>query len=202
MRAILLGGGWMRINGIRVLTLYRVAGMARRYNRLPQSREKWFYTARREQWILWHWRPRVGYVIRALGTGPVPGRDPSYTWGLKEEQMAFARREQAGQKLPQPQLPQESKLLGKLGQLVAFVSDVKYDDNSPRTPGYFTLRNRVFTYELTLYDPDAGLRVAVRDTTVDGVFAAGNALLLAPDAPWEQDDYLTGLLAKKPKKKS
>lgn len=115
--------------------------------------------------------------------------------------MAFEKRTAAVGDLPQPQLDQTTKVLVKLPQLVAFVSDVVYTDKSRRTPGYFTLRNRVFAYELTLYDPDAGMRVAVRHNTVDGVLAAAEELLKAPDAPWEADSYLMGQLPKNRKKK-
>lgn len=191
----------MRVNGLRVLTAYRVAGMRRYHPLLPRFRERWFYSARAGRWVLWHWRPRVGYVVRALGIGPTPGESASYEWGLEVEEMAFKKRTDHGERLPAPQLPQDSKVLGKLTQLVAFISDVTYEDKSPRTPGYFTLRNRVFTYEITLYDPDAGVRVAVRHTTIDGALAAANELLLAPEAPWETDDYLTRQLAGKKKKK-
>lgn len=191
----------MQRNGWRVLTSYPRCGMRRRSNRLPRSREKWFYSSRPGNWTLWHWRARIGYVIRAAGTGPTPGDDALYEWGLEDEPMGFARRVVAGERLPSPQLSQESKVLGKLSQLVAFVSDVSYEDKTPRSPGYYTLRNRVFTYELTLYDPDAGLRVAVRDVTIDGCFAAANELLRLPEAPWEVDNYLQQQLAKIPKKK-
>lgn len=194
-------GPHVRINGHRVLTQMRSTAISRRHNKLSEFREKWFYSVRGGRWILWHWRPREGYVIRALGDGPNPGGHALYEWGLGEEQMAFERRQVGAEKLPAPQLPQETKVLLKLANLTAFVSDVKYADGTPRTPGYFTFRNRTFCYEVTCYDPDAGLRVAVRHNTIDGALAAANELLGVPDAPWEQDDYLTSQLLKKPKKK-
>jgi len=190
-----------RVNGLSTLSSVPRAGFRRRSNRLPEFREKWFYSTRPGRWVLWHWRPRIGYVIRALGTGPTPGGDTLYEWGLEDEPMGFVKRQATPDRLPSPQLAQDTKLLGKLTLLVAFVSDVKYEDGSPRVPGYFTLRNRTFAYELTLYDPDAGLRVAIRDVTLDGVYAAANELLKAPEAPWETDDYLMSQLAKKKKRK-
>jgi len=191
------GGPTMREKGLVVLSSAGRSGFRRRHNRLPEFREKWFYSTRPGRWVLWHWRPRVGYVVRAAGEGPTPGGDTLYEWGLEDEPMGFARRQATGDRLPQPQLSQDSKVLAKLPHLIAFVSDVQYEDKTPRVPGYFTLRNRAFTYEITLYDPDAGLRVAIRDLTLDGAFAAANELLRAPDAPWETDDYLMSQLSKK-----
>lgn len=194
-------GPHVRINGLKLLTAYSAGGITRGHQLLPRSREKWLYTARHGRWILWHWRPRVGYVIRALGNGSVPGRDATYERTLGDEDVGFTKRVAAGEKLPAPQLPQETKVLAKLPMLAAFVADVTYEDGSARTPGYFTMRNRVFTYEVTLYDPDAAQRVAVRDTTIDAVLAAANELLKAPDAPWEPDNYLQSQLPKNRKKK-
>jgi hypothetical protein len=82
-----------------------------------------------------------------------------------------------------------------------FISATEYEDKTPRTPGYYTLRNRGAAYELTVYDPDSGTRLPCRGQTLDEVFALVEKLLGAVEAPWECDSYLTEQLARKGKRK-
>lgn len=100
-----------------------------------------------------------------------------------------------------PALPSVSTLLAKLVNLRAFCSETSYDDGSPRQPGYFTFRNRVTVYEVTVYDPDSGTRLVVRGPDWDKTFLSVEQLLGAADAPWEMDKYLSEQLAKRSRKK-
>lgn len=104
--------------------------------------------------------------------------------------------------LPALPLEDQSKVLHKFPLIREFLSSTAYEDQSPRQPGYFTLRNRGGSYEVTVYDPDAGLRCAVRAMTLDDVLAATELLLGAAEAPWETDRWLTEQLAKNRKKRA
>jgi len=100
-----------------------------------------------------------------------------------------------------PALPGESKTLGKLSQLVAFIRDTVYEDGSPRNPGYFWFTNRWSAFEIILFDPDSCSRLVVAASTIDDTLALAEAALRAPEAPWVLDQYMLDRAAKKGKKK-
>lgn len=101
-----------------------------------------------------------------------------------------------------PALPATSVMLGKLPLIREFLSATAYDDGTMRTPGYYTFRNRGHSYELTLSDPDSGMRLVARGPDIDKTFSLAETLLGTEDAQWEIDRYLTEQLEKKrPKKK-
>lgn len=100
-----------------------------------------------------------------------------------------------------PALPATSDVLRKLPQLREFITATTYEDGSVRVPGDFALRNRGTGFEVTLYDPDAGLRLPCRGSTIDDAFMLAEKLLGVEDAPWEVDDYLTQRLAKRKARK-
>lgn len=104
--------------------------------------------------------------------------------------------------VPIPALSMESKVLEKYPLLREFVSATAYEDGSMRMPGSLRLENKIICYQITLSDPDAGMRVSVSAATLDDVLKGVERLLGAPEAPWEVDRYLTEQLQKKkPKKK-
>lgn len=89
-----------------------------------------------------------------------------------------------------PPLPSTSTLLPKCPALREFISATVYDDGTPRTPGYVTFRNRVTTYEVTVYDPDSASRLCARGPDLDHTLNLLEKLLGAEEAPWEPDRYL------------
>jgi hypothetical protein len=100
-----------------------------------------------------------------------------------------------------PALPATSVILAKVPAMRAFVTDTAYEDGSPRVPGYFTLRNRVACFEVTLYDPDSGCRLPVRGSDLDKALQMAEQLLGVEEAPWEVDQYLLGQLEQRGRKK-
>lgn len=116
--------------------------------------------------------------------------------------MAIKRRTPVGSaELPGIPLPMTSAILMKLTLIREFLTEVNYEDGSKRQPGYMTLRNRGTQFELTLYDPDAGMRLPCRGLLIDDAFALAEKLLGTESAPWEKDDYLTSRLTTKKKRK-
>lgn len=100
-----------------------------------------------------------------------------------------------------PALGMGSVILAKCPLLREFLSATTYEDSTLRTPGYVTWRNRGYAYEITLYDPDSGMRLPVRHPEIDKLFGLVETMLGAEDAQWEVDQYLSEQLAKKQKRK-
>lgn len=123
-----------------------------------------------------------------------------YSTTLPIEVMKVRKLSPAGGEGPRPRLNSETVFFRKVSMVVEFLCATSYEDGSPRTPGYLTLRNRGHCYELTAYDPDSGQRLCVGASDLDSCYTALNTMLGADLAPWTLDDYLTGLLSKKRKK--
>lgn len=190
-----------QVNGTRLYPLDRRPAARRAGRILPSRGEKWFCIG----WPAWHyllrWAKWDAMRVLSLTRPDVPGGQVTFLTIEEVREMGLKRRVPPAQELPLPALPSESRVLAKCPLLREFLSATAYEDGSPRTPGYCTLRPRFIEWEITLYDPDAGLRVAVRARTLDDVFAAAEVVLSASEAPWEQDHYLTEQLAKKAKSK-
>jgi hypothetical protein len=115
--------------------------------------------------------------------------------------MALRRRTPPAAKATLPPLPAPYDVFGPGSLLAEHLSATSYEDGSARTPGSMALRNKGACYEVTVYDHDAGLRIAVVGPTVEQALAQVEVLLAVPDAPWVVDDYLTGILQRKGKRK-
>jgi len=177
-----------------------------KFNRSRQTLPRW--GERRIVWVSGHlwwlleWRSRLGWwcLERGRFERGEPVRVGEYP--RPEECSTVKKRQVASGDLILPFLGRDSKLLAKLPRLCEFISATAYDDGTFRQPGYLTFRNRMTTYEITLYDPDYGLRLALRAVTIDEVLTLAEKAVDADGMPWEVDNYLTEQLSKKkPKKK-
>lgn len=115
--------------------------------------------------------------------------------------MPIRRRVADPSSLAAPEASSATTYLTLSPLLIEFVTATSYDDGAPRVPGYFTVRIRGTEWEITLYDPDGGVRLPVRAPTVDDALLAVEVAVGSQDAAWEPDQYLLGQLAKRPKKK-
>lgn len=188
--------------GETVLTWRRSLGMRPRSQYLPRHGEKRIIIARGATWYLLHWVHRAAYRVTQWGPVGLPAEAVVTVDCHSTEVLRMKRRTPAEAGLPALPLPSESKLFAKLPLIREFLSATAYDDGSPRQPGYLTVRNRGGSYEITAYDPDAGLRAAVRAMTIDDTWAALELLLGAAEAPWETDHYLMDQLLKKKKRRA
>jgi hypothetical protein len=84
----------------------------------------------------------------------------------------------------------ESKLLGVFPNILLHCCCHQYDDGSPRTLGWVTLRVYRGLWELVVKEPDAALSLAVADPNLDDAFVLLETLLGDPTAPWQHDQYL------------
>jgi len=115
--------------------------------------------------------------------------------------MVQIRRIPSAEKAALPALPAPTDVFGE-GSLVAeHLSATSYGDGSARTPGSLAVRNKGTSYEVTLYDHDAGLRCPVVGPTLKDALEQCEVILGAAEAPWVVDEYLTSLNARKKKRK-
>lgn len=169
---------------------------------LPRSGEKMIRVVGPRHWLLVQWLPREGYWVVASGEVGKPYTQPFY-FNPRYQGDAMKRRQAArpGDTVI-PALPSASVHWPKLPAIREFISATKYDDGTPRTPGYITVRNRVTMYEVTMYDPDGAARICTRAPKLDDALSLMEQLLGVEDAPWEHDRYLAEQQAKqKPRKK-
>lgn len=169
---------------------------------LPRRGEVHFRIVGKTQWLIVQWLPREGYWVTAAGLVGTPDAERFY-FSPRYQSEAMKRRQavRPGDTVL-PALSSASTHMPKLPALREFISATKYDDGTPRTPGYFTIRNRVTTYEVTLYDPDACARVSTRAATLDGALSLMEQLIGCEEAPWEHDRYLAEQAVRtKPRKK-
>lgn len=190
-----------RVWQYRAVHLQVRAGFRRHHQVLPRFGEKRVVWVSGHLWWLLEWRYRRGWwcLERGRFERGEPVRMGEYP---RPEEYVLKRRVQPSEgDLILPFLGRESKLLIKLPRLCEFLSATTYEDGTFRQPGYLTFRNRLTTYEVTLYDPDAGMRLALRAVTIDEALTLAEKAVDAEGMPWEVDQYLTDQIAKKVKKK-
>lgn len=173
--------------GYRVLTFRKRSAIRRGGQRLPQWGEKWLYVAMRDVWLLVRWKSRRGYVPVALLDAHGPMHPAIETWGHPDETMPIKKRVPDGHMPVVPALSVDTAVFKKLPLVMEFLAATAYEDGTMRTPGYYTMRNRLVEYELTFYDPDAGMRLVIRHREHDKCWFGAEVLLGAADAPWEVD---------------
>ncbi|OWY61056.1 hypothetical protein B7486_65850, partial [cyanobacterium TDX16] len=140
-----------------------------------------------KRWYLYRWTPHVGWECYATGLKGQPVTEPTCTYATHKELAMKRRLTQVGSQVIQPALPAASVMLGKLPAVREFLTATEYEDKTARVPGYLTIRNRGVTFEVTIYDPDAGARLSARAAKLDDVLALIEQLLGVEEAPWEID---------------
>jgi len=115
--------------------------------------------------------------------------------------MGIKRRNPAGVEQVAAQLAAPVGVFERWTAIAEFLSEVKYEDGTIRLPGSVRIENVRTCYRVTLYDPDAGLRLPFAGATVEGCLDELERLLRVVDAPWEVDQYLTRQAAQRPKAK-
>lgn len=167
----------------------------------PRTGERWLRVVSGDRWYLIQWLPREGWWITSAGIEGPAGSGQYYSAPRYQGDAMKRRNLNEGGKATTPALPSLSTILGKLPALREFVTATSYDDGSARVPGYFTFRNRGIVFEVTVYDPDSGTRLAARAPKIDEALCLIEQLLGVEEAPWEIDQYLTDQLLRRAKKK-
>lgn len=190
-----------RLYGQRVC-VWRRCGRLKRGNQLtPRFGTKDYFVDHPEALFSVRWIAHRGLFILASSEKEAPHAMLEH-WGFPEDwKMPVRKRVPTGELPPIPFLSMDTKAMAKSPLLVEFLAATAYEDGTVRTPGYYTVRNRMIEYECTLYDPDSGQRVAVRARELDKMWQGVEVVLGAVDAPWEVDRYLLEQLEQKNKKK-
>lgn len=97
-----------------------------------------------------------------------------------------------------PAAPSVTLLWAKLKTLVAHCSVTTYEDSTPRSPGWVTIRTRGVVWEVVVKDPDGGASLTASGKSLDDALTLANELVGADNAPWEVDQWLQ---ARKPTKR-
>lgn len=90
---------------------------------------------------------------------------------------------------PEHLAPVESNVFSRLSQLVAHCAVVRFEDGSPRQPGWITFRTLGGSWQVTAKEPGANAQLVAVGPTLDDALAALDLLLASPDAPWELDPW-------------
>ena len=93
----------------------------------------------------------------------------------------------------------ESTIFGRLQPLVAHAAALKYDDKSPRKPGWWTVKTMGSAWLCEVKDPDTACRLVTVQQTIDDALTLASVLLESEEAPWEPDPWLKAALAKQKK---
>jgi len=86
----------------------------------------------------------------------------------------------------------ETRVFGGLMNITAHCAVVRYDDGTPRQPGWVTIRTLGGAWQCTAKEPDAGCQLVSVANTLDDALAQLDLLLGAEDAPWEVDPWPLG----------
>lgn len=82
----------------------------------------------------------------------------------------------------------------KLPLVVERLTCFRYDDGSPRTPGYVRIECRGTGWQVQYVEPDGCVQLRAEATTPDELYPLLEGLLGAPEIPWQPAPWL------KPKK--
>lgn len=189
------------LDGDTLLTAGGRAAIRRGGQRTPKWGAKRYWIRWRHRLYLCEWAPQAGVRILAhRPTGPA-GVTTNLTWIEWESYMPPRRRAAPSADQPAVPLESESVVLNDFPRLREFLTCTVYDDMTRRQPGYMTIRTRGLTFELTLYDYDSGMRLAVQGRDLDEMWATAELLVSTENAPWTPDQYLLSLLLKNSKRK-
>jgi hypothetical protein len=141
-----------------------------------------------------HYEPRRGYwcagTYRGRGClGPPIATYPRPEAPMKRRQIIAAMPVSG----PQHIAPIDSRILSQVLNVISHCCIVRYDDGSPRRPGWVTLQTQGASWMLVAKDPDSSAQLRVVGPTLDDAFALLDMLLGAEDAPWEPDRFLQGM---------
>lgn len=84
----------------------------------------------------------------------------------------------------------ETNVLHQLPNLVAHCAEVRYDDKSPRKPGWFTVKTMGAAWVIQVKDPDGCCQMSLTAQSLDDALCLADVMLGAETAPWEPDPFL------------
>lgn len=92
--------------------------------------------------------------------------------------------------------PMESNVFSKLHNIVSHLSVTRYEDGSPRRPGWVTVKTMGSSWAVQIKDPDSCQSCQAIGATLDDALALADLILGAESGPWEPDPFLKQQAAK------
>lgn len=91
----------------------------------------------------------------------------------------------------------ESTVFARLHNIVRHCCVTKYEDGSPRKPGWVTIKTMGSAWVIQVKEPDTALSLTCTQQSLDDALALADVLLGSDDAPWEPDPFLQKMSAPK-----
>lgn len=113
-------------------------------------------------------------------------------WGAASwEEMKMKKRvpRQTGNDGPEHIAAIESALLGAHHSIVKHCCITRYDDGSPRVPGWVSIKTIGGVWQVEAKDPDTCQFLRVQQPSLDDALTLMALLLDSEDAPWEHDPW-------------
>lgn len=95
----------------------------------------------------------------------------------------------------------ESSMFANMMSIVEHCALLKYEDGTPREPGWVTIKTNGSAWTVQVKDPDTACTFAATADTIDKALETAALLLSCDDTPWERDRFLVEQQSKKAKKK-
>ena len=90
---------------------------------------------------------------------------------------------------PRHLAPVETNVLEAFPNVVAHCSVTRYDDGSPRRPGWVMLKTSGPSWVVFVKDPDGACIMNLTAQTLDDALTLADLMLGSDDAPWEPDGH-------------
>jgi len=94
----------------------------------------------------------------------------------------------------------ETEVFADLLPLVEHMAVRRYEDGTPREPGWVTIKTAGAAWVVQVKDPESCCSFSAVGDTLDKALGTAALLLSCDEAPWEQDQWLQQSRAKRNKK--
>lgn len=163
----------------------------RRRKRYTPQRVTWFWLVRRDLQFTVCFTPFRGFCVRSVRRGRGHQADylcvlPAPETSVKRVQIGVA----SGSTLAEHLAAMECNTLAGLQGLVKHCAVTKYEDGTPRMPGWWTVQTRGAAWQVVVKDPDSGCKLVATGNSLDDALVLAEMLLTSEEAPWEPDPYL------------
>lgn len=177
-----------QVKGYRVL-MQAGPGPPRRPRCTLPGMSCFVYLAVGDRIVRYHWVPWLGLQLHSETADIMGGANfvmhRQYLKGI-----TVKKREALGLVgVPIPAAPKASTMLAKVPTVREYLSETAYEDGSSRQVSALRITTRGAMWSLTITDPDARARVVMVAGELDKALLALEALLQAPDCPWEADPW-------------
>lgn len=166
----------------------------------PPYRRAIYYLRHRGYTFRLHWQPFMGICMTAwwepmkVWLTSTPPKDVWEVPSMKKRAVA------AGADGEPNKVPMESIVFKGHLPLVEHCACRRWEDGSPRQPGWITIGTAGGSWTVTVKEPDACASFRVVAPTLDQALDTATLLLACDEAPWEHDRFLQGQQTKQKKK--